>query len=258
MRLYGKNPVLERIRTDPRSVRSLYLQKRTDLSGVAREAGKAGITFESVDRAWFRRKCGDAHAQGVMAEVDEFKYASFSAVLAACIDNVSIPVFLDRVTDPQNLGAIIRVLACLGGFSLVLPEYESAHVNETVLRVANGGENYIKIARVPNIAPAVRKAKKNGVWIAGALVSGSNNLVGSDLMFPLALIIGSEGKGIRPGLQKHLDTGLSLPMRGAPLSYNVAVATSIFCYEINRRRWTEKPRAASHKSRRAYERQERA
>jgi 23S rRNA (guanosine2251-2'-O)-methyltransferase len=233
--------VIERIKADPRSIRKLYLQKRTDLSGVVKEAKKAGLAFESVDKAWFKRKCGEVHTQGVMAEVPEFEYALFPLLLTECLDNSTIPVFVDGVTDPQNLGSIIRNLACLGGFSLVLPEHGSAHVNETVLRVASGGENYIKIARVTNTSSAIKKAKEKGIWIAGAVIGGGGDISEADLTFPLAVVIGSEGKGVRPGLQKHLDAGLSLSMRGAQLSYNVSVAASIFCYEITRRRMEKRP-----------------
>ncbi len=236
MKLYGKNPILERIRANPGSIHRLYLQKRTDLSEIVREAKKNNLAFESVDKKWFSRKAGDVHTQGVMAEIDEYVYTAFSEILDECLDNATIPVFLDGVTDPQNLGSIIRNLACLGGFSLVLPEHESAHVNETVLRVASGGENYIKIAKVTNNVRAVKKAKEKGIWIAGAIAEGEKDIVKTDLTFPLAVVIGSEGKGIRPGLHECLDTGLSLPMRGAALSYNVAVATALVCYEISRRR----------------------
>ncbi|MFC1548633.1 23S rRNA (guanosine(2251)-2'-O)-methyltransferase RlmB [Candidatus Omnitrophota bacterium] len=237
MRLYGKNPVLERIRIAPKTIKKLHLQKRTDLSEIVKEAKKAGLKFESVDKAWIKSECGDTHTQGVMAEVEEFAYSPFSEILADCLDGSTTPVFLDGITDPQNLGAIIRNLACLGNLSLVIPEHESAHVNETVLRVANGGENHIKIAMVTNIATAVGKTKEEGVWIAGAVVEGSKDILSADLTFPMAAVIGSEGKGIRPGVRKHLDEGLALPMQGASLSYNVSVAASLFCYEINRRKW---------------------
>jgi len=236
MRLYGKNPVVERIRANPGSIRGLYLQKQTDLSEIVREAKKNSITFESVDKNWFKQNAGNVHTQGVVAEVDEYEYTPFPEILDECLGNVSIPVFLDGVTDPQNLGSIIRNLACMGGFSIVLPEYDSAHVNETVLRVASGGENYIRIAKVTNNVRAVKKAKEKGIRIAGAVAEGGEDITKTDMTFPLAVIIGSEGKGIRPGLRECLDTGLSLPMRGAALSYNVAVATALVCWEVSRRR----------------------
>lgn len=237
MRLYGKNPVLERIKARPDSIKTLYLQKRTDLSEIVKAAKGAGLTFESVDKAWVMSECGDLNTQGVLAVVEEFEYASFEDVIIGCKNNSVIPVFLDGITDPQNLGAIIRNLACLGGFSLVLPEHRSARVNETVLRIANGGENYIKIASVTNLATALKKISKEGINIAGAVVQDSVDITKAELSWPMALIIGSEGRGIRPGVKKTINIELSLPMKGAPLSYNAAVAASLFCYEINRRRW---------------------
>ncbi|MGB2629646.1 MAG: RNA methyltransferase [Candidatus Omnitrophota bacterium] len=236
MKLYGKNPILERIKSDPGSIRKLYLQKRVDLSGIVREAKNAGLEFESVDKAKMLQMSGKTHAQGVLAVVKEFEYTPFPEIISGCIDSGTVPVFLDRVTDPQNLGSIIRSLACLGGFSVVLPEYESAQVNETVLRVANGGENYLNVAKVANTARALKQAKDRGIRIVGAVTEGAAEITGTDFTFPMAIVIGSEGKGLRPGVTKYLDAGVSLPMRGAELSFNVAVATALFCYEVNRRR----------------------
>lgn len=235
MRLYGKNSVLERIRTRPGSIKKLYLQQKTDLSEIVKEAKKRGLAFDSVDKPGFLRLCGDVHAQGVLAKVSDYKYTPFFRVLKEALEKNRIPVFLDGVTDPQNLGSIIRTLACLGGFSLVLPEHKSAGVNETVLRVACGGENHISISRVVNTVRGVTAAKEEGLWIAGAVAEDGKDIFKSPLKFPIAVVVGSEDKGIRPLLRKCLDAELSLPMRGAGLSYNVAVAVSLFCCEISRR-----------------------
>lgn len=238
MRLYGKNSVLERLKTNPGTIKKLYLRQKTDLSEIVKEAKKQGLPFDSVDKPSFSRLCGDVHAQGVLAEVPEYKYTPFSRILKEARERDTVPVFLDGVTDPQNLGSAIRSLACLGGFSLVLPEHRSAGVNETVLRVACGGENYISISHVVNTVRAVTEAKAKGLWIAGAAAGSGENIFKTSLRFPLAVVAGSEGKGIRPGLRKCLDAELSLPMRGARLSYNVAVAMSLFCCEVNRQRET--------------------
>jgi len=235
MKLYGKNPILERIKANPGSIHGLYLQKRTELSSIVKAAKSAGLNFESVEKEWMTKNYGSVHTQGVVAEVDDFTYYEFSFLADECEKSVSIPVFVDGVTDPQNLGGIIRTLACLGGFSVVIPEYESAEVNETVLRVANGGENYVKVARVTNLSPAIKKLKDKGMQIAGAVIDEkSTDIKEAKLELPLCLVVGSEGKGIRPGLIKHLDITLALPMEGAALSYNVNVATAILCYEVKR------------------------
>jgi 23S rRNA (guanosine2251-2'-O)-methyltransferase len=235
MRLYGKNPVLERLKTDPGSIKKLYLQKRTDLSDIVRETKKIGMDFESVDKDWMKREAGSVHAQGVVAEVKDFEYASFSALEEECLNKLSVPVFLDGVTDPQNLGSIIRNISCVGGFSLVIPEHNSAEVNETTLRIANGGENYIKIAKVNNIATALQAMKDKGISVAGAVLEDAEEITSASVEFPLAVVVGSEGKGIRPGVLKLVDARLFIPMKGAPISYNVAVAATLFCYEIARK-----------------------
>jgi len=234
MKLYGKNPVLERIKAAPETIKKLYLQKRTDLSAIVRAAKEAGVHFESVTKAQLEDFSGGGHTQGVVAEIKEFEYSPFSLVLKECKNNVSVPVFLDGIQDPQNLGAIIRNLACLGGFSIVLAEHESASVNETVLRVASGGENYVKIAKVSNIATTLTRIKKEDVKIVGAETCGGKAISEVEFVNPLAIVIGREGKGIRPGIKKCLDTAVSLPMYGAPLSYNVTVGTMLFCYEVAR------------------------
>ena len=238
MKLYGKNPVLERLKADPGSVKKLYLQKRTDLSEIVRKLKELDLKFDSVEGEDIEKLCPGLHTQGVVAEVDEFEYASFSSILFDCVGGKTVPVFIDGVTDPQNLGGIVRNLACLGGFSLVIPEHNSAVVNSTVLRVANGGENYLDIATVPNIATALKKVREEGVCVAGALLEDSENIREVEWKYPLAVVIGSEGKGIRPGVQKELDLKVALPMAGAKLSYNAAVAAALVCYEITRSKQT--------------------
>ena len=178
---------------------------------------------------------GEAHTQGILAETEEFRYADLEDLLRESESRPAL-FLLDRVTDPQNLGAILRTTACFGEIALVLPRHESAQVNETVLRVACGGENYTAVALVTNLAQAAEKMKKAGYWIAGAVGQGGQPLAAADWPTPLAVVFGSEGTGIRPGLEKHLDLKLSIPMPGADLSYNVATAAALFGYEITRRR----------------------
>jgi 23S rRNA (guanosine2251-2'-O)-methyltransferase len=236
MKLCGKNPVIERIKAAPGTIKKLYLKQRTELADVVKASKAAGIKFDSVDEKSFAVMVGDIHAQGVMAEVDDFVYANLEDIIGETKQGKTIPVYVDEVTDPQNLGAILRNLACLGGFSVIIPEHGSADINETVLRVASGGENYVKVAKITNNVRGVELAKSRGITILGAVSEGGGDILKSEIKYPCAVIIGSEGKGIRPGLLKLVDVPLTLPMWGARLSYNVAVATSLFCYEMNRRR----------------------
>lgn len=239
MRLFGKRPVIERLRAAPKTIRRLVIQQETDASDVVRAAGGAGQAFTSVTKQEFLKMAGDFHAQGVLAEVDEFRYSVFEDLLKQPAPRPSL-FLLDRITDPQNLGNILRTVACFGEIALVIPKHESAEVNETVLRVACGGENYVPVALVTNLVRACELAKKAGYWIAGAAIDSGENLYTADWPTPLAVIIGSEGSGIRPGLEKQLELTLTLPMPGAPLSFNVATAAALIASEITRRRLTGK------------------
>lgn len=124
-------------------------------------------------------------------------------------------------------------MACFGGFAIIIPEFGACEVNETVLHVASGGENYISIAMVSNLSKSIIAAKEYGYWIVGADVSDEAEDINEvSLPFPLGFVLGSEGEGIRYGVQKHLDIKVRIPMRGANLSFNVVVACAIFCHEI--------------------------
>ena len=231
MKLCGKNPVRERIKSNPGSIKKLYLQKKTDLSKIVILAKEAGLEFESVERSRLESLCPGEHTQGVVAEVSEFIYTPFTELVDKCLNKKEILVFLDGITDPQNIGSIIRTLACMGGFSLVLAEHGAPEINETILRVANGGENHVKISTVTNIATTISRIKERNIRIAGGVIDpDSVDVLSADLSRPLAIVIGSEGKGIRPGIQKILDIKVKLPMRGVDLSYNAAIAAAIFCY----------------------------
>ncbi|MBI3333710.1 MAG: RNA methyltransferase [Candidatus Omnitrophica bacterium] len=235
MRLYGKRPVLERLRAAPESIRALYLDKETDAAEIVRAAKGASCRFLSVSKSDLARRAGQVHAQGVLAEVEEFRYTPLEDLLRKPEPRPSL-FLLDRVTDPQNLGAILRTAACLGGIGLILPRHDSAEVNETVLRVACGGENYVPTALVTNLAAAAQAAKEAGYWIAGAVSDGGEPIDQARWPWPLAVVLGCEGTGIRPGLKKHLELTLTLPMPGAALSFNVATAAALIAYEITRRR----------------------
>jgi len=141
-------------------------------------------------------------------------------------------LFLDNLKDPQNLGAIIRSIACLGDFAIVLPKKESVGVTETVFRVASGGDNYVLISRVPNLSSAIAIAKNQGFWIVGSVVEGGEDLLEKPLPFPIGLVVGSEQKGIRDVVKKQIDIKITIPMKQPRLSLNAAQATTILCYEI--------------------------
>lgn len=235
MYLYGKNSISERIKADPGSMRAVYLREGLSLPAIEKAIAHGKIPCERLSAAALEKMRPQKDLQGVVAKVDLFKYTPPDILMQDALEDGRTLLFLDRVNDPHNLGVIIRLAACFGGFSLIIPSREAAQVNETVLHVASGGENYVPISSENNLAPVIDDAKKLGFWIAGAVVDEqADDLTQVSLPFPLGLVLGSEGGGIRKGLLKRLDLRLFIPMRGAPLSFNVNMACGIFCHEITR------------------------
>ncbi len=237
MKLSGRNPVLERLRARPHSIQKIFLQENLSDGGPIYEiAKKFHIPIFVVAASKLVKLSHSMNSQGVLAEVEDFFYADYSEVLMGALQEKQTLLFLDRLNDPQNLGVIIRSAACLGGFAIILPTHDSVEVTEAVLRVASGADSHIPIARVGNLSQAISAAKKEGFWIAGTVVEAGRNIMNEALPFPLGLVIGSEHKGIRDGLLKQADILLTLPMPTAKLSFNVAQAATIFCYEITRQK----------------------
>jgi len=235
--LYGKNSVIERIKARPETVRRIYLREGLSSPSLEKAIGRARISSERLDAASLEKMRPQKDLQGVVAKVDKFAYTPCEELVRDALREGRTLLFLDRVNDPHNLGVIIRLSACFGGFSLIIPSREACQVNETVLHVASGGENYVPVAIVNNLSPEIDEAKKLGFWIAGAVVDEDAEDVSTvSLPFPLGVVMGSEGTGIRKGLQKRLDLRARIPMRGAPLSFNVSMACAIFCHEITKQK----------------------
>jgi len=237
MYLYGKNSVSERLKKNPTSIRSLYLEDKFNDAAIEELIRLNNITVKKLPQDKLFKIKYSSNLQGIIAETGDFKYSDFDELLQEGIDKNIVLIFLDRVYDPQNLGAIMRNAACFGGFSLIIPKHKACEVNETVLHIACGAENYIKVAMVSNISNAVIRAKKEGFWIMGAVLEAcAKDLNTLSVPFPLGVVFGSEGEGVRYGVEKHIDIKAKIPMQGASLSYNVSAASAIFCYEINKQK----------------------
>jgi 23S rRNA (guanosine2251-2'-O)-methyltransferase len=233
--LYGKNSVLERLKANPGSIRQVYVQDNFRAPDILEAIRYAKVQLKTVsEKDLLRIKHAD-RLQGIIAETEKYRYLPFEELLSDDIDKKSL-IFLDGLNDPHNLGSIIRIDACFGGFAIVIPEHSSCEVNETVIHVASGGENFVPVAQVTNLSTALLKAKKAGYWAVGTVIDGGQDMNSVSLPFPLCLVLGAEGKGIRYGIEKHLDMKISLPMEGAQLSFNVAMACAIFSYEITKQR----------------------
>lgn len=234
MKLYGRNSVFERLKLNSQSIKSISIDKGANFKEFERRIRSKNIPIRYLSEHQFHNISRNIRAQGIIAEVEDFRYVSFEDTFKVQTGNPPVILFLDNLNDPQNLGSILRSAACLGGFAVVLPKHDSVEITEAVLRVASGAENYIPVAQVTNLSLAVQEAKKNGYWIAGALTENADDITKSSLSFPLGIIIGSEAKGIRQGLLKYIDFRFTIPTQKKGLSLNVATATALFCYEVIR------------------------
>lgn len=235
--LYGKNSIYERIKARPDSVRKIYLREGLALPVIEKTIAQKKIPCDRISASSLEKMRPQKDLQGMVAKVDLFQYTPCDDLINDALQGDRTLIFLDRVNDPHNLGVIIRLSACFGGFSLIIPSREACQVNETVLHVASGGENYVPIASVNNLVIPMDEAKKLGFWIAGAVVDEEGEDISQvSFPFPLGIVLGSEGTGIRKGLQKRLDIRARIPMRGAPLSFNVSMACAIFCHEITKQK----------------------
>jgi len=235
MLLYGRNSVLERLRANPKSIKKVLLQDNLELAQIEKLIKKNNIPTERLSAKRLSQLKHAKDLQGVIAQVENFAYTPFRDLLERP-ERPSL-IFLDRINDPQNLGVIIRTASCFGGFAVIIPAYQACEVTEAVLHVASGGENYIPVSMVSNLSNAIIRAKQNNYWIVGAEAADTAESINkTSLPFPLGLVLGSEGEGIRHGLKKHLDVKVHIPMQGAKLSFNVSMACTIFCHEITKQR----------------------
>ncbi len=207
-----------------------------NLLELARTA-EVAIRFES--RGFFANFPYKAH-QSVVAYGAPFDYVSLDEAIHTPRVGPGLFVVLDHVTDPHNVGAIIRTTEAAGGTALILPERRSAGVNATVRKSAAGAAAHLPIARVANIAQSIRSLKKAGIWVAGAaLGEGAVPYATADFARDIALVIGAEGEGISPLVRRECDYLVSIPMPGKTQSLNASVAAGILLYEAVRQRLTE-------------------
>ena len=235
--LVGRNPIREALKSG-RPVEKL-LVAQGDLSGAARDiirmARDAGAVVQTVDRSRLDQ-IYPAH-QGMLAYVAAVDYKSLDDILALAQERGEDPfiVILDGVTDPHNLGAIIRSAECAGAHGVVLPERRAAGLGPAAAKAAAGALNYLPIARVKNLNRTIDELKQRGVWVIGTAMDGEDALT-ADLTGPVALVIGSEGEGISHLTLQKCDRTVTLPMKGQIVSLNASVAAGILMYEIVRAR----------------------
>jgi 23S rRNA (guanosine2251-2'-O)-methyltransferase len=227
--LYGRQPVREALRAGRRPVERVWATRGAASEQWLREGG---VAVEEVDARVVAERAGtDAH-QGVAAAVGPYPYADGEELLAV---PDPLLVVLDEVQDPQNLGAIARTAECAGATGLVIPRHRSAEVTPAAAKASAGAVEHLPVARVRNVADYLAAAKQAGCWTYGADTAGEP-YDAQDYAGGVVLVLGAEGKGLRPRVRDACDVLVALPMRGRIGSLNVSAAASALLYGIVRGR----------------------
>jgi 23S rRNA (guanosine2251-2'-O)-methyltransferase len=234
-RISRLNPLLEVLRSSPERVNKIFIQKEPGphrIGEIVREARARNVPFVFIPKQRLDQLA--AHHQGVLAEVSAKAYSSLEEVLAG--PGPAFLVVLDEVEDPQNLGAILRSADGAAVDGVILPERRSAGLTDAVETVSAGALEHVRVARVPNLARAMDELRERGVWLVGAEGSAPDPWYEFDYTLPVAIVLGSEGRGLRPLIRKGCDKLLSIPLAGRVQSLNVASAASVFLFEVVRQR----------------------
>ncbi len=225
MIVYGRNPVRELLR-GPRSVSRVWAT-----SGAAREPWLRGAPVAVVAADEIERRCGSADHQGICAEASAFRYLSSDEVLGG---RPGVIVVLDQVQDPQNLGAICRSAECAGAVAVVIPERRSAEVSPAVCKASAGAVEHIPIARVRNLTDFLGDAKRAGRWCYGADGGARTAYDAVDYGESAVIVLGAEGRGLRPRVAASCDALVAIPLRGRIESLSVSAAAAVLLYAASR------------------------
>jgi 23S rRNA (guanosine2251-2'-O)-methyltransferase len=227
MVIYGRNPVREALR-GRRTVHAVWATpKAAGLDWLA------GVDVDVVDEDALDARSGSPEHQGVAAEVAPYPYADAAALLA---EPDPLLVALDQVTDPHNLGAVCRTAEVAGATGVVIPDRRSADVTPAVCKASAGAVEHLSVARVRNLADFLAQAKEAGCWCYGAAADASTPYDAPDYRGGVVLVLGAEGKGLRPRVAAACDDLVALPVRGRISSLNVSAAAAALLYEVLQRR----------------------
>ncbi len=238
--LEGRNALQEALRSG-RTIDKVFIASgETDrgLQRLANEAKEAGAVVVPVDRRKLDAMSFTHAHQGVITLAAAHEYCSIDDILeeAAARGENALIVICDELSDPHNLGAILRSAECAGAHGVIIPKRRSVGLTATVAKASAGAVEYMKVARVTNINSAIAELKEKGVWIFGTAAEGSIPMYQADLKGSAALVIGSEGDGMSQLVRKNCDVTVHIPMNGRITSLNASAAASILLYEAVRQR----------------------
>lgn len=232
----GKRPVEEAIKSND-NINYIMIAEGMHLGDIISIAKEKNIRIKTVSKTKLDYTSKTQKHQGVIAVVSSFKYADTDDIIKSALNKNEKPflVIADSITDPHNLGAIIRSAECFCAHGVIIPKHRSAEINETVYRSSAGAASHIAVSQVTNIASEIDNLKKQGLWIVCADMDGED-LNDFDFNMPLALVLGAEGKGVGRLIKEKCDFIVKIPIKGNVASLNVSVAAGIIMHAISRTR----------------------
>lgn len=227
-KIYGRKPVLETIDAGLNIHKAYIMDQKTPIvAKIVDKLTKNNVPIKYVDKNFFENV--DMNHQGVMIEVDSYKYADLSE-----LENANRLILLDKIEDPHNLGAIIRSAESFGFNGVIIPEHRSAKVTSTVYKTSAGAINNIKVVIVTNLNQTIENLKENGFWIYGLAGEASENIAQTNLTGKVGLVVGNEGDGLSRLVRENCDVLVKIPMLGKVNSLNASVASALSMYEVLR------------------------
>jgi 23S rRNA (guanosine2251-2'-O)-methyltransferase len=242
--IYGINPVIEALKAPQVKLKEILIaqNRRRHLERILQLAEEQHVRIRYQEKNDLTAFAKARFHQGVVAVVERYRYAPLEEILAQWKKSGlrALILVLDSIQDPQNLGAMIRTANVCGAHGVIIPRDRAASVTPTVVKASAGATAFTPVARVTNITSTLERLKEEGVWIVGAAAESEISLFEEDLSVDLAMIIGSEGRGIRPRVLGTCDLTVSIPMGGQIASLNASVATGVILYEVIRQRLCDK------------------
>ncbi|MBA2873099.1 23S rRNA (guanosine2251-2'-O)-methyltransferase [Anoxybacillus calidus] len=236
----GKNPVVEALKSE-RDINKIWISEnsqRGTMQQIIQLAKQKGVVVQYVPKKKIDQMVEGNH-QGVVAQVASYKYYDIDELFKRADEKNEQPFFLilDELEDPHNLGSIMRTADAVGAHGIIIPKRRSVGLTATVAKASTGAIEYIPVARVTNLARTIDELKERGIWIVGTDAKGSDDYRSLDGTLPIALVIGSEGKGIGRLILEKCDFLIRLPMKGKVTSLNASVAAGLLMYEVYRKRY---------------------
>ena len=242
----GRNAVIEALRAG-RALDKIYIAKgETDrtLGHIAARARDAGIVVVEADRRKLDAMSATKAHQGVVAVAAVREYCSVEDILALAQQRGEPPfvILCDEISDPHNLGAILRSAECAGAHGVIIPKRRSVGLTAVVAKTSAGAVEYLPVARVSNVHQTILALKERGVWVYGTAADADSGLYRTDLTGPSAIVIGNEGEGMSKLVRESCDVLVSIPLMGKISSLNASAAAAVMLYEALRQRTTERHR----------------